>query len=217
VIDDITYLLEHNWIVRFRAGDTPYSPLVIALHGWTGNEHSMSIFQSYIPDDYSILSPRGPVKAHPFGYGWVPRNDSPSDWEQCSTQIVAELDGWLKFFHLSPKSIALIGFSQGAALAYTLCLSNSQRFNRVAALAGMLPSYLVERITRQNASSLSLYIAHGSLDEVIPVEQAQKAARLFQAAGAAVNYCESVSGHKLGSACLSGLAGHFSTPLQQTD
>lgn len=204
-------------MVNFRPGEDPSSPLVVALHGWTGTELSMQAFNYQIPPEYSILSPRGKIQAEPSGFGWVPKNANSSDWGSITQLVYSEIDEWIHFFNLKPKSRALIGFSQGGALVYSLCITAPEIYQRAAVLAGFLPSHLLENNNQRDLSALNLYIAHGSADDVIEVESARKAARVFQAAGAAVTYCESDFGHKLGAGCAKGLKLFLLAALQQTD
>ena len=217
MIKSTTYLLDRGWIVNFRPGEDPSSPLIIALHGWTGTELSMHAFHYQIPSEYSILSPRGTIPAEPTGYGWVHKTGQSRDWEIITQRLHSEIDEWLRFFNLKPKSRALLGFSQGGALVYSMCSTAPEIYRTAAVLAGFLPSHLIENINQHNLSTLKIYIAHGSNDDVIKVESARKAARLCQAAGAAVTYCESDFGHKLSAGCAKGLQEFFLSALQQTN
>jgi predicted esterase len=51
----------------------------------------------------------------------------------------------------------------------------------------------------------NIFVAHGSQDQVIPLDRARASLALLEQAGAQVAYCEDEVGHKLGSICLRGL------------
>ncbi len=55
---------------------------------------------------------------------------------------------------------------------------------------------------QQRFSGKPIFISHGRQDELIPVEQARRAATLLREAGAQVTYCESDAGHKVSKECL---------------
>ena len=49
-----------NWNVRYRGPQgTGYHAVILLLHGWTGDENSMWIFASRLPDQAILISPRG--------------------------------------------------------------------------------------------------------------------------------------------------------------
>ena len=49
-----------NWVIRYRKPKHEgFFPAYLLLHGWTGDENSMWVFESKIPDDaYLIFYPR---------------------------------------------------------------------------------------------------------------------------------------------------------------
>jgi len=99
--------------------------------------------------------------------------------------------------------IDVAGFSQGAAMAFSLALLHPERISRVAALSGFLPEGSEERLAALQGKKI--FIAHGREDEVIPVEFARQAKAMLEAHGTEVTYCESEGGHKVGKQCLKGM------------
>ena len=63
-----------DWIVRVRNPDSsgPH-PVLVMLHGWTGDEKVMWVFADRFPKEYMILSPRGLFDTPLGGYAWHPQ------------------------------------------------------------------------------------------------------------------------------------------------
>ena len=58
-------------VVRIRVPNQEgFYPVLLLLHGWTGNENSMWVFESRFPNNAVIVALRG-IYPSPFGgYGW---------------------------------------------------------------------------------------------------------------------------------------------------
>ena len=72
--NQITETLEiDGWVFRRRipSGRGPH-PLILMLHGWTGDEHAMWIFASRLPAEAMLLAPRGLHDTPYGGYAWHP-------------------------------------------------------------------------------------------------------------------------------------------------
>ena len=50
------------------------------------------------------------------------------------------------------------------------------------------------------------FVAHGTRDELVPVEKARHSVQLLEQGGTQVAYCEDEVGHKLSVDCFSALA-----------
>lgn len=210
-------LYDRGWIVRIQPPTTPPPHRVLLmLHGWTGDETVMWIFARNLPKDYWIFAPRAPHPANSSygGYSWSMRNsqDPPTQIEVFSPvaqNILSSLQVWMQERKIGGQPVNLMGFSQGAALSYTLLIEHAAQIGSVAALAGMLPVGAEERLLDLNLTGKRVLISHGTRDTTIPVERARAAAKALDAAGADVTYCEDDTGHKLGAGCHKALAAFF--------
>lgn len=213
-VNDSTTYLERGWIMRVRhPGVRPPRRVYLFIHGWTGDERSMEVFARGLPSDSLVLFPRGPILAAQGGYGWT-RSGSEGqtfleDLAQPARDLLAEVDQQMKDHAAAEMPISLVGFSQGAAMAYAITLLFPRRIARLAALAGFLP-ILPAGKPLPRLEALPVYIAHGRKDETIPVERAHDAARLLASLGADVNFCENEAGHKLPAACFAELTRFLS-------
>jgi len=210
-----------EWVLRWRtpSGPGPH-PVILLLHGWTGDENVMWIFTSRLPRRTLLLAPRGLYPAPNGGYGWHPHREGvwPSV-EDFHPAVEALLD------LLTPANcpladftrLGVVGFSQGAALAYTLALLHPQRLAALAGLSGFVPQGAGSTALHKPLAGLPVFVAHGSLDETVPVERARRSVETLEQAGARLTYCEEHVGHKLSAGCFRGLENFFAKIYPQSD
>ena len=204
-----------EWIFRFQPATAVPSRLLLLLHGWTGDENSMWVFTRKLPAQVAILAPRGLYRAPEGGYTW--REIQPGKWGLAGIEefrpsaeaLVRFIDEWSTSSGVFSDQFDLIGFSQGAALAYSLALLHPERIRAMAALSGFMPPGARELLLRRPLAGKPIFVAHGMEDKMVPVEQARKAVALLDGSGARVTYCESDGGHKLSLNCYAGLAELF--------
>lgn len=202
-----------NWIIRQRLpASNEAHKLMLLLHGWTGDENSMWIFANRIPQNYKIISPRGPFRTPLGGYGWG--NQSIKGWPtmddfQPVVEDLVELLGSREIRDNQSNSFSVMGFSQGAALAYSLALAYPERIDKLAGLSGFFPEPTNGAAIEGILTGKKVFVAHGLRDEMVPVEKARRVVEALKHAGANVIYCEEEVGHKLSSGCFRGMDEYF--------
>jgi phospholipase/carboxylesterase len=121
--------------------------------------------------------------------------------------LIGFVDDWSHEAGESTNQIDLIGFSQGAALSYTLTLLYPGRTRTLAALSGFMPDGAEDLLASEILDGKTIFIAHGRQENMIPVEEAHRYVALLAGSGAQVTYCESDGGHKVTAAvCFSWLS-----------
>ncbi len=178
-------------------------PYVIMLHGRSGDERSMWILESFLSEESLKAAPRGIFPWKGGGYHWsqvVDRRSVRSDLNASVAALsimVRELEAR---FRVDRQRLILMGFSQGAALAFSMAVSLDPRPAAVVSLAGFLPEGDIG-----NLIGMPIFWGHGIHDELLPVEGARLGVQRLAGMGANVHYCETDVGHKLGAACARGL------------
>lgn len=206
-----------QWTVRIRIPEEPDTNSVIfLLHGWTGDENSMSIFASRLPKNKILIMPRGIHQALE-GYSWYPR--LASQWPGMNdfgmsvdalTELLDKENFPIELINCDClNQIGLIGFSQGAALAYAFSVSRPDRVERLAGLSGFLPVDFNPKSLNDQFVGKRIFIAHGTQDRIVPVEMARLAVKAFSQLKGDVTFCLDDVGHKLSSSCFRGLAQFF--------
>lgn len=215
VANDTELLTFSGWTLRQRRASQEPARLLLLLHGWTGDENSMWVFARDLSPRYWTLAPRAPHPASPAGFSWRPPHDStfgrPSlEMLRSSAQaLISLVDGFAAAHGLDATTFDAIGFSQGAALLGLLTLLYPSRLHKVAILAGFLPAGAEDVAQSMPLRGKRIFVAHGTQDELVPLERARQSITLLEQAGAEVIYCEDNVGHKVSAACLRAMQAYL--------
>ena len=203
-------IYDSGWVANYKpAENKSSSKLLIMLHGWTGDENSMGVFIKGLNSDFHIIAPRAPFDAIPSGYSWINpvRDGEFPDWSMflpTASRFMEQINSWLNLISIATMTKPiLLGFSQGAAMALVLGISYPTNFSRVAAISGFLPKGYV--ISSSPSFLPDFYIAHGTNDTIVPVENSWQTVSYLNQLGANVIYCESDAKHRMSLKCLPGL------------
>jgi phospholipase/carboxylesterase len=201
-----------DWTLRLRPAAGRDGKVFLMLHGWTGDENSMWAFARDLPVSDWLLAPRAPF-ATASGYSWRARHEGWPTYEDLrpsAARLIDLLERWGIANGVDATEVDLIGFSQGAAMCVTFALAYPARVRRMAILAGFAPPGCEQFIGSRPLEGKRVFAAHGTRDQAVKVEYAQRSVQLLEACGARVSYCESDTGHKVGADCRRMLADFFS-------
>ena len=206
---------EGNWTFRLKRGQPNAERAMILLHGWMGDENSMWILARNIPANFAILAPRAPLSAPQGGYSWrdvkpgSPGLPSIMELKPAIVSFMEFLCDWSSKEGQKFDGLDLMGFSQGAAVAYSIALLYPERVRSLAALSGFLPEGATDMLSQNKFNGKPIFVYHGRRDEMIPVERAHQAVATLKSANANVTYCESDAGHKASKECLKEMEKFF--------
>lgn len=219
-----TETLEFNgWTLRVRPAGEGESPrLLVMIHGLTGDENSMWVFARRFPPRYHILAPRAPHAAKPQGFSWRP---DPLTVEEAQANLnkrpglevlrssaealIHLIDQYSASVKVEAREFDAIGFSQGGAMVSVLGMLYPDRVRKMGILAGFVPSGLDAHIKGNALKGKHVFVAHGTLDEMVPIDRARASMELLEQAGASLTYCEDDVAHKLSSNCLRALEDYL--------
>lgn len=196
--------LSLEYLIREPKIKLDKNPLLLLIHGYGSNEQDLFSFASELPEEYYIVSARAPYDIQYGSYAWYAINfdadqNKFSDNEQAisSRDIIAQFIEELKAnYPIDSNNVNLIGFSQGAILSYAVALSHPEKVNKIVALSGYLNTEILEENYLKNSfSNLKIFAAHGTVDQVIPVEWARKAKPFLDNLGINTTYKEYPIGH----------------------
>lgn len=191
-------------------GPDSAAPLVIFVHGRAGKLGVMAPFYRLPPDDWHRIAVQAPLADPLGGFSWWEMQE-PTESDRRAAQIEnarSLLAGFLieaiRWYQIRPSWICLLGFSQGGAVA-SLLLHDPQLPLHAA---GLLASFALtpgEHQPRGAAAGRSVFIAHGTEDQAVPIEKARQGAIMLRESGAALTFIEDPVGHKVGSAGMRAL------------
>jgi phospholipase/carboxylesterase len=207
-----------DWTLRVRVPQSPNPRLLVLLHGWTGDENSMWIFTRGLSPDYWMMAPRGPHAAGSSGFSWRPLQAASFGWPSLEMLLPAAegliklIDEYSASVKLDAPQFDLMGFSQGAAMTNLMGILYPHRIRKMGVLAGFVPAGLDRLIQQKPLAGKKVFVAHGTQDQMIPIDRARASMELLEQAGAQIIYCEDEVGHKLSTNCLHALESYLSSP-----
>lgn len=196
--------LSLEYLVREPKIKLDKNPLLLLIHGYGSNEQDLFSFASELPDEYYIVSARAPYDIQYGSYAWYAINFdanqnkfSDNNQARISRDIIAQfIEELTTNYPIDDENVTLIGFSQGAILSYAVVLSHPEKVQRVVAMSGYLNTEILEENYLKNSfSNLKIFSAHGTVDQVIPVEWGRKAKPFLDNLGINSTYKEYPIGH----------------------
>ncbi|MGB5172486.1 MAG: phospholipase [Eudoraea sp.] len=179
-------------------------PALFMFHGYGSNEEDLFSFAEELPSEYFIISVRAPYPLPPFGNAWYSINFDASygKWSD-DKEALSSISLILKFideaslaYNLDTAKLDLLGFSQGTVLCYALGLSYPEKIRNIVALSGYInEKILIEGYADKNHKHVAIYSSHGQVDQVIPIEWAQKSMGLLKSQNINYTYEEFPIGH----------------------
>jgi phospholipase/carboxylesterase len=206
-----------DWTIRVQSPEKKPARVMVMLHGWTGNEESMWFFSKNLSHDYWLLAPRAPYPAPQGGFSWRPLAPStafPPTYEQLqpsAARLNDLIERWGIAYSVEIAQVDMMGFSQGAAMTVTFALTYPQRIRKLAVLSGFTPAAIDNLVITKPLAGKSTFIAHGSSDEMVPIEMAHQTHSILERAGSTITFCEANVGHKVSADCVRALGLFFSS------
>ncbi|MGC5704016.1 alpha/beta fold hydrolase [Pseudomonas sp. NFXW11] len=167
--------------------DTRNQPLVIFLHGYGSNEADLFGLREGLPAGYTYLSARAPQTLEEDSFQWFQRKgqgpyDGVTEELASSAELIGEfIRAAQAKYHTQADKVVLVGFSQGAVMAYEVGLRQPQSVRGIAALSGKILPLLAGQVQSSPAlQRLGIFIGHGTLDQRLPYSDAEAANRLLR-------------------------------------
>jgi phospholipase/carboxylesterase len=156
-------------------------PLVMALHGGSGN--GRGFLWSWLRDARS----RGAILVAPTATGgtWALMG------EDADTPNLARiLDIVRGRWNIDSTKLLLTGMSDGGTFCYVTGLESTSPFTHLAPVAATFHPLMAEIADAERLRGLPVYLVHGRLDWIFPVQVARQTQQTLAAAGADVTYRE---------------------------
>jgi phospholipase/carboxylesterase len=162
-------------------------PLVMALHGGSGN--GRGFLWSWLRDARTF----GAILVAPTATGNA--SNSKSTWalmgEDTDTPNLARILASVRErWNVDPTRLLLTGMSDGGTFCYVTGLESASPFTHLAPVAATFHPLMAEMADAERLRGLPIYLVHGRLDWMFPVQVARQTQAALSAAGADVTYRE---------------------------
>ena len=156
-------------------------PVIVALHGGSG--HGRDFLWTWVREARS----RGAILISPTAMGDTWSLMGP-DTDSANIDRMVQHVG--ERWNMDPSKRLLTGMSDGGTFTYVSGLRDESPFTHLAPSSASFHPMLLEGYTSARMSNLPIYIVHGVLDWMFPVDVARAADAALRAAGARVIYRE---------------------------
>ena len=192
-------------------------PTILTLHGRGANALDLLGLAPYIcGGKFLMICPQGPLETPigpgASGYAWYPMSmGGPPDVGAILSsreKLQHFLDACLKRYPIDAKKLVVLGFSQGGVMAYSLALSNPERFAGLAVLSSWLPGELIPKLSINNEAiqSLPTIVQHGSQDQMIEIQRAKDSVERLRVLRVPLTYRDYDMGHEITPRSLTDLS-----------
>ena len=193
-----------------RESDGDPEGALILLHGRGATEADLHPLLDLLDPDRRLLGicPGAPISGIPPGgrHWYIVRKVGSPDRETFMEAVPmggALLDGVLQERGIPWSKTVIGGFSQGCVVSLALALGSGRETPAgVLGMSGFLPRVEGWPLDADSRQGLPVWLSHGSLDEVIPVEFGRAARDALEGDGLEVSYRETPCGHSIDPALL---------------
>jgi phospholipase/carboxylesterase len=161
-------------------------PLVMALHGGSGN--GRGFLWSWLCDARSF----GAILVAPTATGSTPTKNT---WalmgEDTDTANLRRILDFVRSrWNIDPTKLLLTGMSDGGTFCYVTGLESASPFTHLAPVAATFHPLMADMADAERLRGLPVFLVHGRLDWMFPVQVARQTQQALSAAGANVTYRE---------------------------
>jgi predicted esterase len=182
----------------FVPAEKPNSPTLLLLHGTGGDERDLLGLGRELWPGAALLSVRGKVLENgmPRFFRRFAEGVFDVDDLKTRTKELAEfIDVAAERYGFSKRHLVAVGYSNGANIAASLILLHPHYLKAAVLFRAMVP--FTPDIVR-NFSALSVFLAGGMRDSIVPHAQTEQLAAILQSGGADVSMFWHRGGHELG-------------------
>ena len=156
-------------------------PLVMALHGGSGN--GRNFLWSWLRDARSF----GAILVAPTATGptWALMGEDTD-----TPNLTRILKTVRSLWNVDPERMLLTGLSDGGTFCYVSGLDGASPFTHLAPVAATFHPLMAEMADADRLRGLPVFLVHGRLDWMFPVQVARQTNSILSAAGADVTYRE---------------------------
>jgi len=200
-----------QYLVREPKLKSAKTKAIILLHGVGSNEKDLFSLANQLPDNFLIISARGPFTLAEGRYAWYNVDFSSGkpvfdvQQELSSRELIEKFVKQVKQKY-DVDEIYLGGFSQGAIMSYSIGLTSPANIQGIICLSGRLLEEVKPLVVKNNdLQQLKVFIAHGIQDNTLPIHYAREAKTYLENLQVQLSYHEYEMGHQLNASVLNDM------------
>ena len=188
------------------------SPALILLHGRGTNEDDLLGLADFLDPRFFIISARAPYRFEEglAGYTWFGLQETgkpdPEQFGEAYRRLTQFIEDVKTGYPDDPDRVFLLGFSMGSIMSFAVALTRPNAVRGIAAHSGYIPENVSLQFAWSQLASLSVFVAHGLHDPVIPIQKARRAQELLSKTGADLTYREYPILHTISEESLADLS-----------
>ena len=178
-------------------------PMVILLHGFGANMQDLANLCPVLDrTGYVYVCPNAPLAFElgpgMTGYGWTPRgHGTEEDAHNAQEMLESTFQEVMEEYRVQPGKSVLMGFSQGGGMTYRCGLPRPDTFAGIGALSAVVPAEDEIRPKLPPQRDQSIFIAHGTYDQLISVDRSRAAKVFLEGEGYSPQYKEYSMAHEI--------------------
>ena len=176
----------------------PNAVTLLLLHGTGGNEHDLLPLGRQLWPGASLLGVRGKVLENGmprFFRRFAEGVFDVDDLKIRTDELAQFIDAAAEHYGFKKRHLVAAGYSNGANIGASLMFLHPHHLSAAVLFRAMLP-FTPDLI--RDFSRLSVFIAAGMRDPIVPREQTEQLAAILESGGADVSMFSHRGGHELG-------------------
>lgn len=185
-------------------------PTLVLLHGRGADENDLLGLSENLDARLLIFSVRAPFRFAYGGYAWYEvlevGKPEPGQFAESYDRLVRFLSDVRRELPVDSNKLFLLGFSMGSMMSYALALTKPHEIAGVIAHSGYIPEETQLRFLWDELERTSFFVAHGTLDPVIPIQFGRRSNELLSKVKTDLTYREYAIAHHISEESLQDLS-----------
>ena len=178
-------------------------PIIVLMHGFGASSKDLAPLASAIDSrGYIYAFPQAPIEMRMglggVGYAWAPISGEGIDQSINNSKNLIKkfLDELVKLYGNENTKLVLGGFSQGAMMALEVGLTLPDQICGLISCSGWIHSPQLD-IEPDPNNKQDIYLAHGSLDDIVPIQKSIEAMEKLSSMGYLTEFHEYDIAHEI--------------------
>lgn len=186
--------------------DEPAITLLI-MHGYGADEFDLLPIAKQFEGNFNAISIQAPIELDWGGFAWYHLSQTITGIHGDDASRIESEEKVVDFLRSQKEEgklneVILMGFSQGAAMSYSLLANEAfhglgLNLKAVIALSGYIPLDIRPKLSDRQLGGLPVFMSHGLYDDLIPPQALDSAKELLEKQGATVTAKTYEVGHGL--------------------